>query len=154
MSYCSNEIALLAGQIWSGIGAPSAQSVGYVSGWLMASGNVGDLNNRLSTDLSISGSCIVGMAPEEATIYQSIYNCSYYEGQSLATLAGAGSYWVSLAEADSRVTRSNMVDVSKAYLALHENAQKALYVQVANYKRRLSLPCAVDSDNLPAWPSP
>ena len=154
MSYCSNEIALLAGQIWSGIGAPSAQSVGYVSGWLMSSGNLGDLNNRLSTDLSISGSCILGMAPEEATIYQSLYNMGYYEGQSLATLAGAGSYWVSLAEADSRVTRSNMVDVSKAYLALHENAQKALYVQVANYKRRLSIPASVDSDNLPAWPSP
>jgi len=154
MSYCVNEIVLLAGQIWSGIGAPSAQSVGYVSGWLMSSGNLGDLNNRLSTDLYISGSCIVDMQPEEATIYQSIYNCSYYEGQSLATLAGAGSYWVHLSEGDSKISRSNMVDVSKAYLALHENAQKALYVQVANYKRRVTPIASVDSDNLPAWPSP
>lgn len=154
MSYCVNEITLLAGHIWSGLGAPTAQSVGYVSGWLMTSGNLGNLNNRLSTDLSISGACINGMEPEEATIYQSIYNCEYYESQSLATLAGGGTFYTSLSEGDSRMTRTSPVEIAKAYLALRENSQKALYVQVANYKTRVTIPACVDSTDLPSWPSP
>lgn len=156
MSYCTSDILLLAGQIYTGIGAPSNQSVGYISGWLTTEANIGELNNRLSTDMSLTGSapCIDGMGPEEAAIYQNLYVMGYYESQSLAALAGGGSYWISMSEGDSKISRSNVVDISKAYLALHENAQSTLYVQINQYKRRLAIPACVVGTDLPAYPSP
>lgn len=154
MSYCTSDILLLAGQIYTGVNSPSNLSIGYLSGWLMSAENVGELNNRLSTSLSISGACILDMGPEEATIYGSIYSMDYYEQQSLAALAGGGSYWESLSEGDSKVSRTSVVNISKAYLALHDNAEKALYVSIAQYKRRVSIPATVDGTDLPAWPSP
>lgn len=156
MSYCTSDILLLAGQIYTGLSSPSSQSIGYISGWLTAPENIGDLNNRLSTDMALTGSapCIDGMGPEEATIYRNMYEMDYYETQALAVLAGGGSFWRSMAEGDSKISRDSMLDLSKTYMTLQQNSEETLYVRVSNYKRRLSIPATVVGTDLPAYPSP
>lgn len=160
MSYCTSQILDLASSIYQGIGSPSAQSVGYISGWLTNSGSIGELNNKLSTSFYLTGDapCLTddggGFSAEEAAIYLLYYNTSYYEQQSLAVLANGGSFYTTISEGDTRVTRSDMVNVSKQYLALQASSQKTMYVAINQYKRRLSIPAAVDGTCLPAWPSP
>lgn len=153
MSYTSDQVAILAGNIYSGLGAPTSQSVGYVSGWLTDGSSLGDLNNRLNTSFSITGGGIAGdFGDEEASIYSMMYKAEYYEGQARNVLAAGGLNWVSLSEGDSKVTRANPVDMSKAFLGLHNEIQSSLYIAVANWKRGQSLVANVDSSSLYSWP--
>ncbi len=158
MSYCGNEIAIWAGQIYTGIGAPTNISVGYISGWLTYSGNLGTLNNRLNTCFYFTGDspCLVGgFGPQEASIYELFYESSYYFGRANAILAGGDSApWLSLSEGDSKVTREGTAARAKAYMELYNATNKNLDVAVANWKLGHSIPCTIDGTDLPAWPSP
>lgn len=158
MSYCASDIVLLAGQIYTGIGAPSAQSPGYISGWLTQPANLGGLNNRLNTSFYLSGSspCILGdFGDAEANIYSLVYQSDYYRQRSLAVLAGGDSGpWLSLAEGDSKVSRESTASRSAAYLNLAKDADKTLWIAVANWKIGQSLCATVDGTDLPAYPSP
>lgn len=157
MSYTAEQIALLAGGIYTGIGSPTSQSVGYVSGWLTDPTNLGDLNNRLNTSFFISGGGVDGgFGDLEASIYSAMYKMEYYESQSRNALLGGGSSfaWLNMKEGDSSITRVNPVDISKALLSLHENAQASLYVAISNWKRGQSLVANVDSASSYSWPTP
>ncbi len=156
MAYCTTQILQLAESIYQGLGSPPAQSVGYVSGWLTSSGNLGMLNNQLSicAYLEGSGPCIANVGADEAAIYQQSYSVGYYEGQARAALAGGGGFVTSMAEGDTKITRSNMVDVAKAFMGLHENAQKALYVAIAQYKRSHTPVANIEGSSLYSWPTP
>lgn len=151
--YTPDQVALLAGSIYTGIGAPTAQSVGYVSGWLTDPNNLGGLNGRLNTCFSINNGAISGdFGASEANIYGLIYKTDYFEAQANNALAGGGIMWVSLAESDSKVTRANPVDISKAYQQMRNSSQQTLHIAVSNWKRGESLVAAVDSASLYAWP--
>lgn len=155
MSFCSDDILLLAGTIYSGVGAPPAQSVTFVSGWLTAPNTLGDLNNRLSTAFAYTGGCIAGgFTATEGALLNLIYNYTYYEQQSRAVLTAGGIMWTSMGEGDSRVTRASPVEMSRAFLALSKDAKEDLYVGIANWTTNHSAPCSVDTQPPAAWPSP
>lgn len=158
MSYCVQQIVQLAGEIYTGIGAPSSLSVGYISGWLVSSGNLGDINNRLTTCFSLSGDapCIVGgFGAPESSIYELMFQTSYYLQQANSVLANGGNVpWTSMKEADTSITREGTVARSKAYLNLYESTDGNLRVAVANWKLAHSIPLTVDGSSLYSWPSP
>lgn len=155
MSFCADNILILAGTIYSGINSPSAQSIGYISGWLTNPANLGDLNNKLSTCFSFSGDCIIGgFGSEEASVYQLTYNTDYYESQSLAILVGGGTFWTSITEGDTKINRSDMVAVSRQFLALQKSSQDTMRLAIQDYKRKVSLCVSIDASDLPSWPSP
>ncbi len=157
MSYCAAQIVQLATTTFQALNSPSSISVAYISGWIIDSGNLGDLNNKLSICSYLTGDspCIVGeFSSEEAAIYQLCFNTDYYESQSLAILQGGGSFWTTMVEGDTRVTRSDMVNISKQYLALQDNSQKTLRLAIADYKRTHTTIASIDGTDLPAYPSP
>ncbi len=156
MSYCAAQIVQLATTIFQGINSPPALSIGYISGWIIDSGNLGDLNNKLSICAYLTGDspCLVGdFSADEAAIYQLCFNTDYYEAQSLAVLQ-AGSWWIDMSEGDAKVRRSDMVTVSKQFLALQDNSQKTLRLAIQDYKRTHTTIASVDGTCLPAYPSP
>lgn len=160
MSYCVDQILELATDIYGSIGSPSSISIGFISGWLVDSGNLGDLNNKLGTSFYLSGDapCITdgggGFGGEEASIYTLMYKGDFYEGQSLSVLANMGSAWTSLGEGDTRVAREGPSKASAAYLALNKQSNAFLRLAISDYKRRISVPQSVDSSQTYSWPSP
>lgn len=156
--YCAPQIVQLAGEIYTGIGAPANLSVGYISGWLTSSGNLGGLNNKLTTCFYFSGdgSCIVGgFGGIEASIYQSIYTSNYYLSRANVLLAGGDtSSWISLAEGDSKVTREGISARAKVYLDMYSATTKDLNIAIANWKLGHTPITTVDASELPSWPSP
>lgn len=155
MSYCGNDVQDLANSIYKSIGSPPSQSICFVSGWLMDSSNLGDLNNRLSTSFSITGSCITpDFGPEEESIYSQIYVWQFYNSMALSALANGGSFWTNLAEGDSKISRDSPANISKAYMAMNVNAERTLRQAVHDYKLRISVPQSVDASSLPSYPSP
>lgn len=158
--YTVDQIVNLASDIYTDIGSPTSLSVGFISGWLIDSGNLGDINNKLYTSFYLTGNAPVitdncgNFGPEEAAIYELMYKNNFYQNQSLAVLAGGGSFWTSLSEGDTKVSRTDVVKISAAYIALHEVVHKELRLAIADYMRRISVPQSVDSDQPYAFPSP
>lgn len=145
--YCANQIVTLASDLYQQIGSPSSLSVGFISGWLTDSGNLGDLNNKLSASFFLSADCITdsngGFAGEEAAIYSLMYRGDFYESQSLSVLANGGSSWTSFSEGDTKFTRTDVSKLSKAYLELNAQASKLLRLAIHDYQLRLSVPQSV-----------
>ena len=157
MSFCTSDITLLAGQIYSGIDAPSSQSVGYVSGWLTSESTLGELNTRLSTCFGLSGvePCITnGFGWTEANILSLTYTTNYYQKRALQVLAAGGLQWLTLKEGDSSLSRVSPVLFAAEWRKLHEAAQAELYVAVANYNMDHARALSVDAEALPSWPTP
>lgn len=158
MAYCTQQIVALAGSIYSGIGAPSAQSVGFVSGWITSSGVLGDINNRLNTDFYLDGSgpCIAGdFGDAEGAILDQMYQSAYYRQRALAALAGAdSSSWTSMKEGDTAISREKSSDRSKAYLDMSKDSDQNLYIAINNWKVGHSIPASIDGSDLASFPSP
>jgi hypothetical protein len=109
----------------------------------------------LTTDFFYSGGCISGgFGDSEAAIYGLLYQKEYYRKQAQQVLAGGGLLWVSMSEGDSKVTRANPADISKAYMNLHKGAEEEMHIAIANWKLGHTLTVSVDAASLPAWPSP
>ncbi len=155
MPFCTNDILALADTIYSDIGSPPAQSVGLISGWITTPINLGNLNSKLCTSFSISGACILGdFAAEEASIYSQMYVAGYYETKARQALDCGGAMWTRIAEGDSSVSRTSMTDISKQYMALHENARDELKLSIHAWKLRISVPQSVSAADLYSFPSP
>lgn len=157
MSYTAEQILVLSSGIYQGIGSPTSQSVGYVSGWLTDPTSLGDLNNRLNTSFSISGGGIEGgFGDSEASIYSAMYKMEYYESKATQALAGGDSSlsWLVLKEGDSSVSREGTAVRAKAYMEMHDRAEQNLHIAISNWKRGQSLVAAVDSSSSYSWPSP
>lgn len=160
MSFCAQQILALASGVYQEIGSPSSQSPAYISGWMTESGNLGDLNNKLSTSFILTGdsTCITdgcgGFGGEEAAIYTLMYKSDYYELMSLQALQGGGTFWTSMAEGDTRLTRSNIVDISKAYLALNDQSNQFLRLAIHDYKLRIIVPQGISAEQSYQAPTP
>lgn len=158
MSFCTDHVLLLAGSIFTGLGSPSAQSVGYVSGWLTSSGTLGGLNNRLNETYYLSGAqpCIAGgFGPNEGEILRIIYEREYYQQKAREALVGGGNaLWTSMADGDSRLTRASPVDVARGWMSLSKDSEQTLYVAVANWKKGAVLAATVDYSSLYSYPTP
>lgn len=155
MSFCTNDILLLASGIYLDINSPSSQSVGMISGWVTDPNNLGGLNNQLSSSFYITGSCIEGgFGAEEGDIYGQIYSAWFYYSKGQAALDGGGSFWTRIAEGDASVSRASAAEVAKAYFLLGKQTQDALRLAIHDYKLRLSVPQSVDSASLFSSPTP
>ena len=161
MSYCVDQIVELATDIYGNIGSPSNLSVSFISGWLIDfRGNLGGLNNKLSTSFYLTGDapCITdnggNFAGEEADAYGMMYTTNYYTSAANNVLAGGGSFWTSLSEGDSRVSRTDVTKISAAYLALAKENTRLLRLAISDYKLRISVPQSVDVCAPASYPSP
>lgn len=154
MSFCTEQILLLASGVYDDIGSPSSQSVAFISGWLVSSGTLGELNNRLNTCFYIDGACIEGgFGPNEASILVKIYESNYYKRRALQILNGDIS-WTSMKEGDTTITREASSNLAREYRQLHKALEEDIRIATANWKTGRSIPGTVDSTDLPAWPSP
>jgi len=160
MAFCTNEILTLASGIYQDLGSPSNISVGYISGYLTASGNLGDLNNKLSVRFGWSGDapCIVsfdtnqGMDSDEQAVYSLVFKDQFYRQQALAALTATN--WTRISEGDSSVAREGPAAVSKAYQGLVDQNLKALRLAIADYKRSNTSVGSVDASSLYSFPAP
>lgn len=159
MSYSVVQTLDLATGIYQSLGSPPALSVTFISGWLLDSGNLGDLNNKLCTSFYVSGDGGItdgggGFAGEEAAIYTLIYKGDYYEGAALGALAGGNSFWVTMSEGDTRIVRTDVTKIAAAYLAMNAQSTKLLRLAIHDYQLRLTVPQSVDACPPYSWPSP
>ncbi len=118
---------------------------------------MGDINTKLDTCFYLSGSapCIAGGfgAQEESFTYL-LYQSSYYESRSLAALTTLSTPWTTLKEGDTTIVRESSVNVSKAFLAMHDNAQQQIRLAIHDYKLNRQIPGTVDASDLYSYPSP
>lgn len=158
MPYCSESIAALANQIYQDIGSPTALSVTFISGWITNSGGmIGSLNNKLSTNFWISGDepCIVGgFGGEEAVIANLDFKTDYYGNQSRSVLTGGGSMWTSISEGDTKISRSDVVNVSKQYLQMQKDSRETLRLAIQDWKRSHIGIEIVDAEQTYSRPTP
>jgi hypothetical protein len=158
MSFCTQQVLALASDWYSELGSPSSISIGYVSGWITSSGGMlGQLNTKLSINLTLSGSdpCINGgFGAEEQYIAGILFKAEFYEKQALSALTSMSIPWTNIRDGDSSLTRESATNISKAYMAMHENAQEESRVAVANWKRGATNVAMVDAQSLYSWPSP
>ena len=158
MSFCSDQILNLATTIYTDIGSPSAQSIGYISGVLTNSGSfIGAINNKLDTCFYLSGDapCIVGFSTRESEIASLMYQVNYYNKARLAVLVNNGdTAWVTLKESDSTITRSNVVEIAKQYGALYADANQKLKDAVHYWTLNNSVVQGIDSAENYSWPTP
>ena len=159
MSYYVNQIVGLATDIYGNIGQPSSLSVGFISGWLLDSGNLGDLNNKLCTSFYVTGDANItdnggNFGGEEAAIYSMMYQSNYYASASLSALANGGSFWTSINEGDTRITRLDVAKISQSFMLMKKDNDAQLRLAIADYKRRVTVPQSVDYAGLYSYPSP
>lgn len=156
MSFCTEQILLLASGVYQELNSPTEISVGYISGIFTSSGNLGSLNLKLSTCFWFSGDapCIAGgFGAEEAAIYALTYQTQYYSRAAHNVLITAGG-WTNLSEGDSRVAREGSAQRSKGYLELSKNADQNLRIAVNHWKVAHSIPGQVVAASLASWPTP
>lgn len=154
--YCAEQILGLASGIYADIGAPPSQSVGYISGWLVSSGSfLGDLNNRASTCVYVSGDapCLVNFNPALGSIANLIYQANYFKVAWLAVLQG-GAQWTQLTEGDSKISREATTNIAKLYKDAHKDADDDLKLAIHYYTLNQSIPQGIDGVSLYSWPSP
>lgn len=158
MSFCTDQILSLASGIYQSIGSPTAQSVGFISGWITSSGGMlGDINTKLDTCFYLSGSapCIAGgFGDQEESFSYLLYQSSYYETKALSALAGLSTPWTTMKEGDTTIVRESSVNISKQFLAMHENAQQQIRLAIHDYKLNRQIPGTVDASDLYSYPSP
>ena len=156
-TFCSSDIQALAIATHQGLNSPTSMSVGFISGVYSSSTFLGELNNRLSTNFSITGSCIAGgFGPSEAAIYSAMFEARWFKQESLRVLQGAGSAgsWTSLGDGDGRVTRESSTKLASEYRHLAKNLDEDLAVMTAQWIRGHSLAVSVDAAPCASYPSP
>lgn len=156
MSFCASQILQLATNVYADIGSPSNIGVAWVSGYFTSSGNLGTLNNQLTTCMYLSGDspCIVGMGDGEASIYALNYLNGYYRGLSSSVFVNGTASWTRLREGDSSIERDSASNLAKAAIQLWKENDRQLRIAVANYKIGVSIPAVVDAAPLPSYPTP
>lgn len=148
--YTTNDILTLASGIYSDLGSPPNISVGYISGYITSSGTLGDLNNKLCTSFYLNGAdpdIVDPFGPEEGNIVELMFRVQFFSQQAMSVLAvGGASYWTSLTEADTKITR-NPIEYAKQYLAWKVDAQSQLRLAIHDYQLRLSVPAQIVNAN-------
>ena len=157
MSYSSLDLQNLATSTWADLGQPSNITPAYISGWFVESGNLGGLNNKTFNSFYVSGGSAItdgngNFDGSEADIYKLMYTITYWRGQSASLLSNGGSFWLSIQEGDTRLTRANVADLMRAAKEEAESAQKQLGFALHDYNLRLSTPQSVNAAQPPPWP--
>ena len=137
MSTPCNYILQMAHKIWDDIGQPTAVSPQYIASWLMASHNLGQLNNAINTCfVNTSGVIDPVMGGDEQSIYRNLYLISYYGRQASAFLGAASTdSWLELKDDVSSIKRQNKNEISKSFIALQKQTQDELKDRIFSYER-------------------
>jgi vacuolar-type H+-ATPase subunit F/Vma7 len=136
----------LASGIWEDIGQPTATSIQYISGWLVADSNLGKLNNAVNTCYSgVSGCVDPVISGDEQAIYKDLYLISYYGRQATAFLGAAGiDQWLEIKDDVSSIKRQNKNELSKSFIALQKQTQEDLRDKIFAYERNRAQPAVID----------
>lgn len=154
MPFCQNEILALSSGIYEDLSSPTNISVAYISGWLVSSGNLGKVNNVLSSSFYVSGgSCIPDFGADEQAIYSEIYKIEYYKRSLQSNLGAGGVQWVTLKEGDSSITRASPTHIAAEYRQSIKESNAQLRLLIGDYKRNRSLPEQVVYADLPYYPT-
>ena len=132
--------------VWQEIGEPSNLAVSSISGRLTSNYYIGKLNILIDFCFSGASGCIEPTLDlDQQAIYAQMYLYDYYGTRAAQSQGAIGvTNWVRIEEADSKISRSDPVNVSKFYLQLQEQARIKLGEYVDLYKRNLAVPRSVN----------
>lgn len=122
---CTGEQTIWAGQLLDSLG-DTTTSTGYVVSWLQ--NNLGRLNLSLSTEFSLSGTCIIpDMTTSVSGIYSEMFYCSYFVREANKNLGAAQYSWVEIVGEDQgSIKRANKVESSKVFRTLSQDCKARL----------------------------
>jgi len=148
---CEYIFALSTG-IWLEIDGPSSISVASISGRLVSSGFLGQLDTRINGCHTVVSGCIQPpLNIEEQAIYEYMYLAGYYKKRSLQSFGSAspdnpmaGIEWTRIQENDSVVSRANPNEIAKFWRTLYNDANIEVNRLVDLYKRNRSAASSVD----------
>lgn len=152
--FCGQQLQTLASAIWEDLGQP-CQSIAFISGSLLGSGLLGQLNLKLTTSFWVqSGQCIAGgFGDQEAAIYSLVFQSAHIRRMQLQTLGGGGNIlWTSIGDGDGKLTRENPTKTAAEYRETRKQLEEQIAVAVANWKLGHCSPVAVDAAPLPSYP--
>jgi hypothetical protein len=148
----------LSSQIWNELGQPTSISTGYITGKILSSGFLGKLGTMLDNSWYIDA--VSGIVPDlldsEQAIVIQLVEMDYYVNayQNALGVGSSAVLYVSLAEGDSRLTRTNQVDIAKFYKDLQKDTWERIRLLVNDYKLNKSTVQSVDwptIGNYPNW---
>ena len=146
-----NDVGKLATDIYDyELGSPSGISVSNISGWI--NNNVGRLNILIDSDFCVeTGTFKPELKQEESVIFTQIYLIYYYKNKVNRAQRGLeeGDSWISFAEDDRRVTRSNKNEIVKSFLSLQKQAKEDLADLLTKYNGYLASPRQVAGYDAP-----
>lgn len=152
--FCGQQLQTLASAIWEDLGQP-CQSIAFISGSLLGSGLLGQLNLKLTTSYWVqSGQCIAGgFGDQEAAIYSLVFQSAHIRRMQLQTLGGGGNIlWTQLADGDSRFSRESPTKTAAEYRETRKQLEEQIAVAVANWKLGHTCPTQIVAADLPSYP--
>lgn len=148
---CSSYITDISQSIWNDLGQPTDMPVSYIQSKLLSNAFLGDLN-LLTTNCHtlVSGDIAPPLDINEQALYALMYERDFYN-QKLNVLAnGTDIAWVSLADGDSRIVRSSIVDMMRLYRDMQNQLNRQVNNLAYNYRQADAFARAVnylDIDN-------
>jgi len=150
--------------VWQNLGQPSSLSALTISGYASQPNTLGTLNSRLGTCFIGTGINGTGysyaaeppLTSAELSIVEGLFLVSWYSQLAVTTMGVGGSTipWQSLAEGDSKIARTSVVNIGKEYREMAKDARIRLDYLVGAYIDN-SAPSAVVIDYLnPGYPYP
>ncbi len=137
----------IATGIWTDLAEPTSLAVSSVSGKLVGP-FVGRLNYQLGTEYTILSEAYFdsAMAADLPAlyVYSLMYKQEYYYTQATRIATGPGMDWMSLADGDGRVTRSDPINRAKLLFQLAAKLKEDLILATNAYNKVSALPVAVD----------
>lgn len=146
---CSAYLVDISQSIWLDIGQPTDMPVSYIQSKLLSNAFLGQLNT-LTTNCHtvISGDIVPPLDINEQALYALMYQSDFYASKLNVLANGTDIAWVSMADGDSRIVRSSIVD----FMRLYRDMQKQLNMEVNNlsynYRQASALARAVDYLNI------
>lgn len=136
----------LANQVFLELEEPADISVASISYWFQT--NLGNLNNLLSTTISIDNETlqIDSVSKEEENIFKTMYYCYYYRRQGTKRLQTAMNI-IKVREDGREVQVANPNQAAKEYMLLAKEYKNELYTLVDQYKRNNATPRQVTGDD-------
>lgn len=151
MGDTSNLVFNISSGIWLDLDSPTSLAVTTISGRLISSGFLGQLDSLLQSAHYIdSGYNIVpSLVAEEQFIYSELYKCNYYRTAAIqvivnsAGLSDTSTLFTRVREGDSEIVRESPVNVSRMLRDLEKQSWDKIRAMAVEYKKGLAIPLSV-----------
>ena len=144
---CGAYITDMAKGIHQEIGQPTSISPSFIQSKLLSKSFLGQLNTLLYKAHTIeNGDISVELDMQEQAIYSRLWVYEYYNSQGPAILASmaAGNYWVNIQEGDSKIQRTNPIEIAKYFKTLASQYKDYVDEMVEFYNKAQSFPRSND----------